>query len=159
MIELITTVALVILFLHVTTWEAQIFGPFAKKYLSRLPEWIKKPLYDCPICMAPWWGSLILATGNWVGITEAHNWFGWILIVFGAGGLNTLLIYLINQGKSVTKTLDKDFDCGCVKKQTTEEKAAERRERIEKKVSLTPVDSVNEADDLESFEHGYTGKF
>lgn len=85
-------VAFVVLFLHATAWEGMIFGTIAEKAFD-WPEWIRKPLFECPICMAPWWGSLILvifglATGVW------FSWWQWAVILFVAGGINTLIVLI-----------------------------------------------------------------
>ena len=97
MIEIAFIIALVVLFLHATTWEGMIFQIVAEK-LRGLPAWVKKPLYDCPICMAPWWGSVILIL---MGL-HSGEWFDpltWLLLVFAAGGINTVLIYIIENAR------------------------------------------------------------
>ena len=98
MIETSFIVALSVLFIHATTWEGMIFRSVYEQ-LKHLPDWIKKPLYDCPICMAPWWGALMmltfhLVTGVWRKI------LGWLLILFAAGGINTVLIYIVSYAKN-----------------------------------------------------------
>jgi hypothetical protein len=38
--------------LHISVcWDGMILAG-AKKRLDTMPAWIKKPLYDCPVCMA-----------------------------------------------------------------------------------------------------------
>lgn len=49
------SVALMILFIHASTWEGMIMS-WVRKPLYGLPLWIKKPLYMCPICMTSIWG-------------------------------------------------------------------------------------------------------
>lgn len=97
MIETALIIAFVVLFLHATTWEGMVFQIVAEK-LHTLPEWMKKPLYDCPICMAPWWGSVILLlmclhSGDWL------DPLSWLLLVFAAGGINTVLIHIIEKAR------------------------------------------------------------
>jgi hypothetical protein len=98
--------------------------------LKVLPDYIRKPLYDCPICSTPWHGSLILWLGNINNIWQVHNPIEWIFILFSAAGINTVLIYIVDAGKAITKSLN-EMDCNCTKKLTEEEKAQERRERLE----------------------------
>ena len=103
MIETIIMIALVVLFLHVTTWEGMINEWVANK-ADHWPEWVKKPLFACPICMAPWWGSVILGA-MWAYSRMKIDPLSWVLIVFAAGGLNAVLIYIISADKEVTKEL------------------------------------------------------
>ena len=106
MLEISFIIALTVLFLHVTTWEGMINEWIADACYD-WPSYIKKPLYDCPICMSVWWGSFIIAcfglyTDYW------PNLFVWILEVFMAGGINTVLIYIISADKQVTKESKED---------------------------------------------------
>lgn len=106
MIEVSFMLAFSVLFLHVCTWEGMIFE-FVSNKLYNLSDKIKKPLYDCPICMVPWWGSIILtlyslASGLW------QPYYQWILELFAAAGINTVLIYLISSNREITKELKED---------------------------------------------------
>lgn len=108
MIELTLIISLVVLFIHATTWEGMI-NEWVSRVLWHAPPWIKKPLFDCPICMAPWWGSLILLlfgvfTDNWL-----HP-FIWVITLFAAGGINTVLIYIISSDKEEIKVLKGEDD-------------------------------------------------
>lgn len=80
--------ALVIWFIHATTWEGMIFG-FVRKKLYHFPVWIKKPLYLCVICMSPWY-----AVGCWFlfGNVISLDILYFALIV---GGINTIASLLI----------------------------------------------------------------
>lgn len=102
-LESIIIIALFTLFLHCTTWEGMI-NHWIHKVAFNWPAWIKKPLFDCPICMAPWYGSLLILAGLINVSTAGHA----ILILFAAGGLNTVLIYLISADKEITKELKED---------------------------------------------------
>lgn len=51
-------------------------------------------------------------------------------ILFAAAGLTTVLIYLVNQGKALAKTLN-ESECNCTKKESEEEKSEKRKERID----------------------------
>lgn len=63
---------------------------------SKLLRYIRPALYDCPICMASIWGTII-----WVVIGLHHpekRLFddAWILYVFGVAGFNYLAVNLIS---------------------------------------------------------------
>lgn len=88
---LITAISLafIILFLHATTWEGMIFENLYEK-TYKWPTWLKKVLFDCPICMAPWVGSLLLviwgiSTGHWLTAPQ------WIAVLLIAAGINTFI--------------------------------------------------------------------
>lgn len=143
MIGLIFIISFMVLFINVTFWEGMIFEGIGKQ-LKKLPEFIQKPLFDCPICMAPWWGSGILLIGQLNKLWHVNNWFEWIVVVLAAGGVNTVLIYFIEQGKTINKVLN-EYDCNCSKKDMViqdkidkdtearkKEVAAMRKERINK---------------------------
>lgn len=86
-----------VLFLHVTTWEGMIFGNMEQWLrLNYLPSYIRKPLYDCPICMTPWWGAFIILIGEYSHSIPCYGFFIEVLILFAGAGLNTLLIYIIS---------------------------------------------------------------
>lgn len=133
MTEPIFITAFIVLFLHICTREGMIFS-FVSALLKPLPDYIKKPLYDCPICMTIWWGSLILFLGNLNSIWQVHNPIEWIFILFSAAGINTVLIYIVDSSKAITKSLN-ESDCNCTKKLSEEQKdisAIEREKRFQK---------------------------
>jgi hypothetical protein len=109
MLQWIVITALIVLFLHVTTWEGMIFEIVSDK-LRPLPDYIKKPLYDCPICMAPWWGSVVLTIAYLTHSLPPFNAFQWVAILFAAGGLNTLLIYIISLCRDYVITVGEYYD-------------------------------------------------
>lgn len=79
---------LIILFVNATTQDGMIFG-FVRKGLYFLPVWIKKPLYDCLVCMSPWYAFAIwFLLGGRMEFELVH----FVLIV---GGLNALLVIII----------------------------------------------------------------
>lgn len=76
------------LFLHATTWDGMIFQGIKK--LIKPEGMLYKPIYGCPICMTPWWGSLIY----WVFYHSSVE--NWILTVGAAAGLSVLYVVLID---------------------------------------------------------------
>lgn len=47
--------SLMILMIHVSFWDGMIFGKIRSSYLYQLPSLIRKPLYECHICMCSLW--------------------------------------------------------------------------------------------------------
>lgn len=72
-----------------TMWEDAIFE-FVRKSFEResISDRLKKPIYDCPICMCPWYGTVLywLIWGN--SVKE------WLIVIIAAMGLNAVLIKL-----------------------------------------------------------------
>lgn len=66
--------------------EDEIFE-FVANWFNKLPEKLHKPTYECSVCMAPWYGSIIyLVMWGW------H----WHLIptVLASAGLNAIIVRL-----------------------------------------------------------------
>lgn len=82
-------IAFAVFFIHACTWEGMILEKL-RELTFEWPQWITKPLYDCPICMAPWWGSAIL-------LLMGHGW-SWVPLIV-AGGINTVIIQLMSHGQ------------------------------------------------------------
>lgn len=74
-----------------TMWEDAIFD-FVRTWGDKhLPEKPRKPIYDCPVCMTPWYGSLFYILVYNGGLKE------WLIVVIAAMGLNAVLIKLFNE--------------------------------------------------------------
>lgn len=65
---------------------------FAKKAVKRHPDgyphWIEKPIYSCPICQVPYYGSAIY----WLFL--GHDWREWIVVILTAMGINSVIVFL-----------------------------------------------------------------
>lgn len=85
MLEQSIFIALSVLAIWATMWNGMIFG-FIREYGDqRLPEYIQKPLYDCPICGTPYYGTLIYLFKY--GVTENMVW-----VILMAMGWNVLVV-------------------------------------------------------------------
>lgn len=94
MIASIVIIALVVYFIHACFWPTMIFGGIAGWLEARLPEKLTQPLFNCPICMTPWWGAGIYLLLNRLQIAAfADARIQTIVVVlFAAAGLNTILL-------------------------------------------------------------------
>ncbi len=93
MIGLSVLIAFAVLFINSTTWEGMVFSDVANTLDTKLPEWLSKPLYGCPICMSFWYGSLFYILYN-----GFDKWL--IIVVFAAAGINAFIANLNNAIKS-----------------------------------------------------------
>ena len=89
MIEISVLIAFAVLFIHTTTNEGHIFEDVANWLDTKLPEWIIKPLYGCPICMSFWYGSFF-----YILYEGFDKWI--VLVVFCAAGINAAIVNLNN---------------------------------------------------------------
>ena len=92
MIGLAVLIAFACLFINATTWEGMIFEDVANYLDTKLPEWISKPLYGCPICLSFWYGSLFYIIYEGVKIEM-------LIVVFAAAGMNAAIINMNNHIK------------------------------------------------------------
>lgn len=89
MLERIIITSLLVFAIWATMWEEAIFE-FVRKWGDKnLPEKLRKPIYDCPVCMAPWYGSAIY----W--LLWGSGWVEWAVVVIGAMGLNAVIVKMM----------------------------------------------------------------
>lgn len=81
-------ISLIVLFLHACTWDGMIFEKV--KTLLKPEGMLYKPIYGCPICMTPWWGTLMY----WVFFAVSLE--DWLLTVGMASGLSVIWVVLID---------------------------------------------------------------
>lgn len=128
MSEIIFITALIVLFLHVCCWEGMIFS-FVTKILKNIPDYLKKPLFSCPICMTIWWGPSIIACGIVGNIWQVDNVWQLSIIITAASGINTVFTYIISVAKAIIKGM-KQEDCCTGKYNPSREEVMARRKRL-----------------------------
>lgn len=80
MLEPIIIIALLVLAIWYTMQEGEIFG-----FMQAYSNWkIAPALFDCNVCMSPWWGSLLYV------LIYGINW-QWPVVVIAAMGLNAAI--------------------------------------------------------------------
>lgn len=66
-----------------------IFETLGNTMGAILPEWVSMPLFDCPICMVPYYGTIyFLVTAQAFHVEQ-------IFVVIGAMGLNAILARIV----------------------------------------------------------------
>lgn len=95
MIEKSLIIALLVLSIHYTMQDEQIFERLGKLFERVLPEAIHKPVFSCPICMVPWYGSILYWVIPWhrIGITRApeHDVWQWVVVIVAGMGINIVI--------------------------------------------------------------------
>ena len=92
MLETVIFGALCVLGLYATMGEGMILewlrGAFEFITDHKVLRYIRPALYECPICMASIWGTVVwLVLGNELGAS-------WVLYVFGVAGFNYAILQL-----------------------------------------------------------------
>lgn len=86
MISTVVIISLVVIFLHECTREGMILQ-VVQRWCWGMPEFVKKPLFDCPVCMCIWWGWPIILLYDFhpVNITQVF------VLLFASGGLTAIV--------------------------------------------------------------------
>lgn len=93
MLEKAFIISFIVMFIWATLLKGMIFG-FVRAYLeTRISEYWQQPIFDCPVCMVPYYGSvaywLLVWSAKWNG-----DWIEWIVVVFAAAGINQVFLKL-----------------------------------------------------------------
>jgi len=81
-------ISLIVLFIHATTWDGHIFAGIKK--LIKPEGKLYKPVYGCPICMTPYYGTAIYWLIYGFGIAD------WTVTVGAAAGFSVLWVLIID---------------------------------------------------------------
>lgn len=94
MIENIIIIALFVYAISATAWDDHIFQKVGDWAEENLPEKIYKPFIGCPICMVPWWGTVIYLVADVLGVPSFQDarWFMILGTVIAAMGVNALIV-------------------------------------------------------------------
>jgi hypothetical protein len=82
-IEIIVVISLSIFGLHYAMNSDGMILNYIPQLLHRLPEYLKKPLFDCVVCMASFWSCVF-----WIFFD-----FNLVVTILAVAGFNSLLLY------------------------------------------------------------------
>lgn len=85
--EYIITTSFIVFAIWFSFREGEIFGRI-HQLLWGIPEWMKQPLFECPVCMTPYYGSAFY----WIFI--GNSIAEWIVTVIAAMGLNAIIVFI-----------------------------------------------------------------
>lgn len=103
MIHTAALIAFVALLVHGSTREGMILER-VRSLTFRWPPWLTKPLYDCPVCMAPWLGAILYASG----VLEVETIGRAVLTCLAAGGINFAFITYVASWPDYEQPTDPD---------------------------------------------------
>lgn len=95
MLEQIIIIALIVTAVHISMYDGMIFGAFRQRLdalfdkpaLKRI-TWLKKPMYDCIVCMGGVWTLIVYP------LLYGLNWHI-IPVMFGVIGANVIMAAII----------------------------------------------------------------
>lgn len=76
-------ISLIVIAIWATMLPNMIFGKIRD---IKMPEWLADPLYDCPICSCPYYGSV----AYWIIFHDTVMM--WIIVILVAMGINTVFV-------------------------------------------------------------------
>lgn len=84
MLEHATIISLLVLSIWYTLQEGEIFAKLGDFLFKHTPKKIHPALFECPICMTAWYGSLLYISIYGVG-------WQWPVVVICAMGINVVI--------------------------------------------------------------------
>lgn len=95
MLEKIFIVSFIVFAIHATMEEGMIFEFVQKWYFKATKNWSEKkqeywskPLFACPICQTPYYGS----AAYW--LIYGNSWQEWLIVIIASMGVNTVFVKL-----------------------------------------------------------------
>jgi hypothetical protein len=85
MIESILIISFIVFAVWYTMQPGEIFGRLGDWLERKLPIKLHPPVFECPVCMVPYYGSAVY----W--LVWGVSWQHWIVCVIAAMGLNVVL--------------------------------------------------------------------
>lgn len=86
MIEKILIISFIVIGVWCMYLPTMILGWAGDWLDSHLPEWLKPPIYDCCVCMAFWYGSVLY----WIIWGQSVK--EWLIVIFASMGFNTIFV-------------------------------------------------------------------
>lgn len=90
-------ISLSVMAIWVSFRDGMIFG-FVERRMenAEAPHWLKSIVYECPICMVPYYGSILIAYSMFFN-TEHHFNFNadTPITILCSMGINTIVTYII----------------------------------------------------------------
>lgn len=84
MISAALIIALIVLSIHYTMLDGEIFGKLGNWFAKNLPAKIHPSVFECNVCMTPWYGSVVYVLIWGVNLQ-------WPVVVIAAMGINVVI--------------------------------------------------------------------
>lgn len=89
MIEKGFIISLIVLAIHYTMQEGEIFGRLGAWFERHLPKFMWPAVFECNVCMSPYYGSVLywVIYGLWLHVA---SWQEWPIVIIAAMGFNII---------------------------------------------------------------------
>lgn len=89
MIDKIFIISFLVFGINYTMKPGEIFG-IVNTWFANMNERLKQPLYECPVCMVPYYGS-VFYWSIWELWLKTGKWQEWMIVTISAMGLNAII--------------------------------------------------------------------
>ena len=97
-------ISFIVLFIYKTMDEGMIFEKLGNWFKENLPEEIHMPVFNCPICMTPWYGTIIYFILFYHG---EFIWRDYLGTIFAAGGISVIFAVLLHIETAISNRFEK----------------------------------------------------
>lgn len=94
MLAAILIISFIVIAIHATYQEGEIFECISIWGEKHLPEKLQKPVFGCPKCMIPWYGLPIYIIGNWLSISYFQDARAEVIVFVIISAIGFTAIYL-----------------------------------------------------------------
>lgn len=92
MLEKSLIISLLVLSIHYTMQEGEIFEGLGKWFEKVLPGKLHPPVFACNVCMTVWYGTLLYWLIPWQKLNlTVSNWLEWPVVIIVAMGINIVI--------------------------------------------------------------------
>ena len=92
MIEKLFIISFIVFGIFATMQDGMIFEKIGVWVEDTVGEYWGKPIALCPVCMFPWYGSIVYWVYPW-----QHVWYEWVALMIAGIGLNYIFIRLFSE--------------------------------------------------------------
>ena len=97
-------ISLTVLFIYKTFTEGMIFHFVYKWFKTWLYKPLWKPIFSCPICMTPYYGTVMYFILYNISVLD------WIFTIFTAAGMNCVFVFLLEIAQNTNPKTSEEND-------------------------------------------------
>lgn len=94
MLAAILITSFIVIAIHATYQEGEIFEFVSRWGENNVPEKLQKPIFACPKCMVPWYGLPVYIIGNWLSVPYFQDGRPQVIVFIIIGAIGFTAIYL-----------------------------------------------------------------
>lgn len=89
MVEKAFIISLMVLSIHYTMQEGEVFSRLGDWFERNLPQSMWPAIFECNVCQTPWYGTALywIIYGLWL---HTASWQEWLVVIITAMGMNVI---------------------------------------------------------------------